>query len=315
MAELKIKLKYHSFEIEMEGEEQTVIEQLENIKQGTLGNLTEDIGKAESYIKMNENKLVELRTNTHIPVEIANSSDSNSDSYPTLKTLAIKNVCSGEPDWILLYAFYASEFGTKEFNKSEINKFYETSNRKTAQRIKNLSQNFNSLIKKDYLESMNENEYVITSEGLIEIKNIMAGKKNIAIPKKKTGKTGNSKTTKKSTSTVKFNFKIVRDLNLKPKNKISLIDFISQYDLTSFPEKILAIVYYLKKELEIEKVSSDCIFTGLNELKERIPPSLKQIIINTKGKAWIDYKDYDDIDIGIHGTNYIEHDAKKIENE
>jgi hypothetical protein len=313
MAELKIKIKYHSFEIEMEGEEQTVIEQLENIKQGTLGNLTENIGKAEAYIKVGENKMIESKASSSNPVEILDSS--GSDSYPTLKTLAIKNVCSAEPDWILLYAFYASEFGTKEFNKSEINKFYETSNRKTPQRIKNLSQNFNSLIKKDYLSSMNDNEYIITSQGLIEIKNIISGKKNLAVPKKKSSKEGSSPTTKKPSSTTKFNFKIVRDLNLKPKDKVSLIDFMSQYSFTSFTEKILGVVYYLKKELKLEKVSSDCIFTGLNELKERIPPSLKQLIINTRVKAWIDYDDYDDINVGIHGINHIEHDAKKVENE
>jgi hypothetical protein len=107
-------------------------------------------------------------------------------------------------------------------------------------------------------------------------------------------------------------FKILPDLNYKPKGKKSLIDFIKGLPFGSNPEKTLGIVYYCKETLGIEKVTTDHIFTGFKELKIPIPPTLYQGIVNLKNRTgWLTFEKTDDITYSIQGGNFIEHDLPK----
>lgn len=107
-------------------------------------------------------------------------------------------------------------------------------------------------------------------------------------------------------------FKLLTDLNYRPKGKDSLIDFINNLPFKSNVEKIAGIVYYCKETLGIEQVTSDHIFTGFKELKIPIPPTLYQVIVNVKNRnGWINFDKMEDITYTIQGGNFIEHDLPK----
>ena len=102
-------------------------------------------------------------------------------------------------------------------------------------------------------------------------------------------------------------------MNLRPDGKDSLKDFASKYDISSTPKQIILIIHYLKNILSESQVGGNQIYTGLDSLGVRIPESLKQIIINTKGRSygWLDYDNVDDISLSQKGKNVVKHDLPK----
>jgi hypothetical protein len=99
-------------------------------------------------------------------------------------------------------------------------------------------------------------------------------------------------------------------------DKPSLRDFYARYDHKSNFERNLIFTYYLKEELEIEKVTLDHIFTCYRHVGQKIPKALEQGMRDTaKAKAWVDIDDIDDIKVPIAGMNHIEHDLAKSKAE
>ena len=146
-----------------------------------------------------------------------------------------------------------------------------------------------------------------TSEEVAKSIQLIQGKKEKVVVNKEKSKKAKNKGI--------YSPKLLTNLDLRPKENIALKDFYSGFELNSFSEKILCVVYYLKEKLAIEEISPDHIFTGLKTLGQKIPTAFKQAINDTKiKKGWIEYDTFDNITISIAGSNYIEHDVKKIEN-
>lgn len=95
-------------------------------------------------------------------------------NYPSLKELLIKNYPKNEPEWILCYAFYASNFGKDTFTKDDVSEKYRENNRYSDNNRKNLVQNVNGCIKKDWIKPVN-NDFILKADGLSYVKEIMAG--------------------------------------------------------------------------------------------------------------------------------------------
>ena len=95
-------------------------------------------------------------------------------------------------------------------------------------------------------------------------------------------------------------------------DKPSLKEFYGRYDHKSNFERNLIFTYYLKEELEIEKVTLDHIFTCYRHVGQKIPKALEQGMRDTaKAKAWVDIDNVEDIKVPIAGMNHIEHDLPK----
>lgn len=111
--------------------------------------------------------------------------------YPTLNDLVIKDYPKGEPEWILCYAFYSSNFGKSKFTKDDILQKYRENNRFTEQRGKNFGQNLGSCIKKDWIKSVNDEnaEFIMKDEGSKYALQIICG--NSKSKERKAGKRKN----------------------------------------------------------------------------------------------------------------------------
>ncbi|WP_404986575.1 hypothetical protein ACI513_05825 [Chryseobacterium sp. M5] len=116
----------------------------------------------------NENQIADVS-------KIANSSSQGHD-YPSIKELLIKNYPKNESEWILCFSFLSSNFGNDTFKKEDIIEKYKEANKWTNEAIrKNLSQNINACIKKDWIKDYTKDEFILKPEGIDYVKEVMNG--------------------------------------------------------------------------------------------------------------------------------------------
>lgn len=107
-------------------------------------------------------------------------------------------------------------------------------------------------------------------------------------------------------------FSIVKDLNLKPKDKKSLKAFFEEKKPETNIESNAVFVYYLEKILTVSVINIDHIFTCYREVRSRIPGNLKQSIADSGSKyGYIDTSDMRNIKIIVRGVNLVVHDLPK----
>lgn len=308
MGNLRIKLKYKSFEIELEGDKDTVQSEFKDIKENGLGNIIMGVDMSETTY------LVE--PNEDLPKQIAQAEtiDFTEGNYPSLKDILMNQLPSSESEWILVYAFYGTDFGDKTFTTKTVLDAYESTKRKTIQRHKNMSGNIKKLFNKGFFSALNDEEFIMTSDGKHQAKEIITRSHSITVkqnkPNSKTTnkKESNGKKTKSSTS----KFEVLKDLNLRPTDRISLLDYVEQFNFSSNPDRIIIIINYLKEILKIDKVSIDHIYTAFFILKCRIPASFYQVVVKTKGRNnLIDFDKLDNIKLSAQGLNRVRLDIVK----
>lgn len=319
MGNLRIKLKYKSFEIELEGEEATVQAEFKDIKQNGLGNVVNGVDMSEpSYIIESAPRQIQgANGNSEEVITVVSPSN-----IPSLKDVIMKQLPSSEREWILVYAYYSSNGGNNSFTSKNILEQYENTKRKTASRHANMSQNIKALFGKGYFSALNDDEYILTDDGKHEATEILTRKHSISSPQTKpmskasikssskaTGE-GGSKAAKKVGNGNKF--EVLKDLNFKPTGKSSLIDFVKSYEIKSNADRIVVIIYYLNEVLGIKTVTGNHIYSGFWELKCKIPTAFYQIITNTKTREkFLDFSKITDIKLSIQGQNHARFDMNK----
>lgn len=132
-------------------------------------------------------------------------------------------------------------------------------------------------------------------------------KVEIVEPDQKVGSKGNK------TSQGMPNF--LGDLDLFGKNgKKSLKDFFNEKKPSSFMEKNVVILYYLKEVLNLNQVGQDHVFTGYRSLGIKMPTMFTQSLIDTKRhKNWIDTNKIEDLQVTLKGINFVENELPKEE--
>lgn len=257
-----------------------------------------------------------LQNNEIIEESAENASDSSTDishniqqnNIPTLEDIKLRDLAKSETEWILVYAYFASQMGKKVFTKENVSQLYKDTKRDTLNNRKNLSQNFKNISKALYIKSTNEKDFILLPKGMEKVAEVLKGHSK-GVNKKKSKASGDATKTK-----VQNSFKVLTDLNLRPRGKPSLKDFASKYSIKSGEELSLLIVYYLKEELK-ETVTVNHIYTCYKELGNKIPQYFKQTLTNQKNrKNWIDVDDWNDIKYTTPGMNYMEHDITKAQN-
>ncbi|MBE9169932.1 hypothetical protein IQ238_21220 [Pleurocapsales cyanobacterium LEGE 06147] len=102
---------------------------------------------------------------------------------------------------------------------------------------------------------------------------------------------------------------IMKDLNLRPEGKLSFRDFYAQKKPTTQEQAITVAVYYLKRVLELDKVTPEHVFTCFKNVERKTPKNMPQTIRDTaKRRGWVDTSERCNIKITNHGENLVEHD-------
>lgn len=105
---------------------------------------------------------------------------------------------------------------------------------------------------------------------------------------------------------------LIKDLDLRPDGKKSLGEFYGEKAPKTQADQIAVHVYYLRKILELEEVTSHHVYTCFKEVSVKVPNDLPQIIRNTANKkGTVDTSDANCIRITTIGENLVEHDLPK----
>lgn len=253
------------------------------------------------------------QSNEIIDEDVENIDDSSTNispnlqqnDIPTLEEIKLRDLPKSESEWILVYAYFASKNGTTVFTRENISQQYKDTKRYTQQIRKNLSQYIKVISKALYIKPTNETDFILLPKGKEKVMEVLSGNSKVINKKKSVSIVDASKTRASN------KFKVITDLNLRPKGKASLKEFAAKYVIKSGEELSLLIVYYLKEELK-ETVTANHIYSCYKELGNKIPQYFKQTLSNQKNrKNWIDVDDWNDIKYTTPGMNYMEHDITK----
>jgi hypothetical protein len=77
------------------------------------------------------------------PTNLLENSNSEliSVDYPSIRDVVTKYLPKSEVEWILIYCFYCSAYGTNDFTRDHLINMYEESKRKTTNNLKNYAVN------------------------------------------------------------------------------------------------------------------------------------------------------------------------------
>lgn len=242
--------------------------------------------------------------------------ESSPVEYPTLRAVGMKKLAGSEPEWVIVYSFYASNFGKDTFTRQQIVEKYKESGR-TCDSTR-LSQNLTRTVQSGYLNPLTD-KFSILDLGI---------KKAIEIVNRTTSsaprsKTNGKKVSKEETKEVKEatnkkpenkpkGLKKLNNINFEPEGKESLNAFYVRYQLKSDQERNLLFVYYLNQILEITEVTFDHIYTCYDILDLKVSENLPQTVRNTGSRTgWIEVKD-STVSITIRGSNQIKDWNKQL---
>jgi hypothetical protein len=291
---LKLKFKLNGLEFEVEGNHELVKEHFIDFKKF----ITSDILSKVNAV-LNDNQ-----SNQFSPLNLAalpeSSTNLNIDYYcqnlPTIqKMLDFKS----ENEWLLFYAICGTNNGESLFNESLLREKYLLSNRFTDNRIKNLSNNIKFLLKKDFAKIEDHSMYSLTAKGINHMSQLL------------TKQISTDNTSVKILNGDKFessnsNYKVIERIDFSPSKGIDFNKFLNDYNLNTHSKKILAYIYFLKKELNVEKVTLNHIYTAFVYLNASVPKSLYQIISDLKNKFnWVDFDSTSNIQISDTGVQML----------
>lgn len=287
-------------------------------RQLALGGFEKPISTAENNFETPTTGNRDEKT-VDVSFEDASEAIQKDSNYPSLQSVVMKNLPANEAEWIIVYSFYSSNFGSEIFTRQNILDMYGETNRRTESRTKNFSQYLKTVVKSNSINPINnKGEFSLLDKGKERAIEII--QRTSSSPVKSTKTTASAKevavksnTSKKSTPKGKSNaLTLVNTINFHPKDAENLKDFYSKLDTKSNFEKNLVFVYYLKEVLKLSDIGVNHIYTCYKHVGERVPGNLYQSLLDTnKHKAWIDTSNLSQISVAVPGENYFEHDLKR----
>lgn len=294
---------------------------------GASTTTSDSLGKipGKSQIKAVNDELIQ---DAEIIRDEKTKADSNiipvsSTEYPTLKAIAMKNLPNSETEWIVVYAFYASNYGEKIFTREDLVNQYIESNRFNKETTRNgLSTNIKRAVVPSYINPL-QTGYSMLDKGIEKAKEIISrtsgssskvNRKTTKPTKNQEDQTNEGKDKKERKTSSKGNKSIKRltDIDFHPPGKDSLEVFYKSFSVKNDSEKNLLFVYYLLEILKVDKISIEHVYTCYDELNLRIPENMPQSIATTKNRTgWLETEDASNITVTVKGRNKIKFWDKK----
>lgn len=214
------------------------------------------------------------------------------------KRLKAKSKSDYQARICLLYLLYNKAIAKKEVNREDLNGIME--------KEKLYDGNFRAWISQHKSFFIINNDAIeLSPEGEEKAQVILSEVFDKSIENSWSPNSGNQPSTTKLSSKRK-NPQVVKDLDLFPKGKESLDDFMKHHKYgKSSPRIILLFVYYLKQVLGSENVNQDHIFTCFRRMKLTIPNNLYTCISDTISKnGWIE--NISNLNVTTQGINEVE---------
>ena len=291
MDTLKMKLKLHGLEFEIEGNEATVKEEFANFKSFVTNELLSKVNiVAQNITTINPTTTAKQINSSAIEIPAIDLNE-----FPAMKEIVKRDLPKSEPEWVLVYCVYASNFGEEPFTESDIKNQYEQSGRKNANRIANFSNNIKRLLNSLYIKVLNDTEYILKHEGLNYAKQVLAGHstakvvtKNTSAKLKKEIKEDSSTPKEKKAKPTKSSSIAFVDLSLNAGEIDLLIQFFKDKRPQTQNEKIAVVMKWYKEHSKSNEIGIEEI-NYLMSICDKVPSAIGQVLINMKGKGfrWI----------------------------
>lgn len=297
MSDFKLNINMGNMLIQLEGEGTLVQSILSELREKGLGELAK-INTTQS----NNSNVYKEDNISGSDILVKDQDESPNVDYPSLRDIAFKALPKNEPEWVLIYAFYASGYGTKSVTKVDIKNMYNVTNRMTTSRNSNFFNNLSSNVSSNYLSALNDEEFIIRDEGVKKVNEILL-RGNSSVESK-----GNQKKTIKAKTP-----QLIKDLDLKENSsRKGLKNFIDELAPKSDIHTTTAIIYYLQQIYGYQNINIDVIFTCWRELGVKLPTNLtgnlQHICGSRYGFAHVENGIYT---ISTRGINLVEHTLKE----
>jgi hypothetical protein len=233
----------------------------------------------------------------------------STSAYPSLIAIAMKNLPTSEAEWIVVYSFYASKYGTGIFTRKDLIAKYEESKRKTAERVRDMGAYIKRTVQSGYINPLGET-FSILDAGIEHAKAIIGRTTGITSKPKVLRKSKDAKLSKtdgaKKMSLQARPLKRLSNIDFEPNGKESLNEFNKKFAPESDLARNLLFVFYMQDILNISAITIDHIYTCYDALDLRVSENLPQTIRNTKSKkGWIETQDTANITVTIKGRNQV----------
>lgn len=298
MSDFKFNISVGTINIQLEGDGTLVQSILQDLRENGLGKLSEI---PQTHIS-NSSAVIEPSTNipTANPLDFTSASATTA-LFPSLKDVALKNLPSNEWEWVLLYTFYASDYGTKSVARDDIKEMYNKTNRMTPSRNSNFFNNLSRLVTNNFVSALNDDEYIVCEDGKKKVTEILSNK---AKTESKPAKTSSKKSKQ---------YQLIKDLDLSPtEQRKGLKEFVTELNPKSNINISTTIIYYLQNIFGHESIDIDVVFTCWRELGSKIPDdlagNLRDICSSRYGYANVENGIYS---ISTRGINLVEHTLKE----
>jgi Zn/Cd-binding protein ZinT len=287
---LKIKFKLHALEYEVEGQQEAAKEEFKNFNKNILTHILSKVNIIQStqiltYPESSSGNVKQLSESTIVtPKE-----EKISPGYPTLRDVKLRDLPKTETEWLLIYAYYASGFGAKEFTKDDILKLYEDSERKTDNRIANLSNNIKRNVTALLYKSINDATctFIILPEGKKKAVEILEGKSTTKQYLKRAGNKNertrantndNDKKVKTNSDSVPF-----FDLKFNLTEMNSLKDFFKSKSIKTQNDKVAIVLLWFQNNKNESGGTLEEVNYLIKISTKTTPLVLGQVLINMKG--------------------------------
>jgi hypothetical protein len=167
---IKVRVSKGELAIEVEGDAEIVIRHLDEIKKKVWGEISLPESQSIKVIK-------EEQINEPAPAQ-----ESFNDTppppgrdieYAPLKNVVLKQLPGVELEWVLIYAFYDSNFGKNKFNRDTLLLKYRETDRASDSRKSNLFNNIRTLVRKNWARALNDTDFLLTEAGIKKSKEIL----------------------------------------------------------------------------------------------------------------------------------------------
>ena len=163
-SKLRIKLNIGSFNIEIEGASEDVNSQFDDLKKNGLGEIVDQLAPLINSPIQKINTKPNSDNTSQEPLLLEEGNTQNID-FTSLQNIVYKQLPNSETEWLLIYSYYLNSEGKNTFARRDFIQKYEESNRKTEQRIKNLSASIKGAVSKNWISALNETDFIITEKG------------------------------------------------------------------------------------------------------------------------------------------------------
>lgn len=107
---------------------------------------------------------------------------------------------------------------------------------------------------------------------------------------------------------VKAVMKVLKDLDLRPKDKETASVFVGKKQPGNNKQKCVVAIYYMGHVLELAEITSAHVYTFFKELNWPLPSNLMNTMHQAGTDGWLDTSNASDLKVTTRGENLVEHD-------